>query len=113
MAFSSLLTYVTLFILGDDPKRTFGVEILKEKNVGSLKPLIKEKITPYLDHISTKDLDLWLVSFLINDLKTALENLNFASYRKLSPHDKKLSTFFTDVLDGDYIHVIAGAPGMS
>ena len=97
-------------VVGDDPDRIFTVKILKTENVSILKDLIKEKKAPHLDHVAASDLDLWQVSFPIDDLETELRNINLARYPKLSPPSKKLTTFFTDAAD-DCLHVIAKAPG--
>ncbi|KAJ3499972.1 hypothetical protein NLJ89_g9993 [Agrocybe chaxingu] len=96
-------------VVGDDPDRVFTVEIPKNKNVSILKKLIKEEKAPHLDHVAASDLDLWQVSFPIDDLETELGNIDLAGYPKLSPPSKKLSTFFTDVAD-DCLHVIAKVP---
>ena len=97
-------------VVGDDPDRTFTVEIPKNKNVSILKDLIKEKKARHFDHVAASDLDLWQVSLPIDGLETELRNINLAGYPKLSPPSKKLATFFTDVAD-DCLHVIAKAPG--
>jgi hypothetical protein len=98
--------------IGDDPERAFTVEIPEVKNVSILKDLIKEKKAPHFNHIAASDLDLWQVSFPIDDLETELGNINLARYLKLSPPTKKLATFFTDVAD-DCLHVIAKVPSTS
>ena len=100
------------FVLGDNPDRFFTVKIEKTENVSILKDLIKEKKSHHFNHIAASDLDLWLVSFPVDDLKTELKNTNLARYPKLSPPSKRLSTFFTDAAD-DCLHVIAKVPGMS
>jgi hypothetical protein len=97
-------------VVGDKPDRIFTVEIPKNKNISFLKDLIKEKKAPHLDHVAASDLDLWRVSFPIDDLETELGNINLAGYLKLSPPSKKLTPFFTDAAD-DCLHVIAKAPG--
>jgi len=107
-----MLHSLNCFILGDDPDRIFTVKVPKTENVSILKDLIKEKKAPHLDHVAASDLDLWQVSFPIDDLETELRNINLAGYQKLSPPSKKLTTFFTDVAD-DCLHVIAKAPGTS
>ena len=99
-------------VVGDDPDRMFTVEIPKNKNVSIFKNLIKEKKAPHLDHNPASDLDLWQVSVPIDDLEAQLRNINLAGYPKLSPPSKKLTTFFTNVVD-DCLHVIVKAPGMS
>ena len=99
-------------LLGDDPDRTFTVEIPKNKNVSTLKKLIKEENPSSLGNVDVKNIDLWQVSFPIDDLETELGNINLALYPKLSPPSKKLTTFFMDAAD-DCLHVIVKAPGMS
>jgi len=64
----------------------------------------------HFEHVDASDLDLWQVSFPIDDLETELGKINLARYPKLSPPSKKLTTFFTDAAD-DCLHVIAQAPG--
>jgi hypothetical protein len=100
------------FLLGDHLDRIFTVKVPNTDNVSILKDLIKEKKAPHLDHVAASDIDLWQVSFPIDDLNTELLNTNFAGYSKLSPPTMQLNTFFTDVADG-YLHVIAKAPGTS
>ena len=99
-------------VVGEDPDRMFTVEIPKNKNVSILKDLIKEKNPSSLGNIDAKNIDLWQISFPIDDLETAVRNLNLARYPKLSPPSKKLTTFFTDAAD-DCLHIIAKAPGTS
>jgi len=86
-------------VVGDDPDRIFTVKIPKTENISILKDLIKEKKAPHLDHVAASDLDLWQVSFPIDNLEMELGNINLAGYPKLSPPSKKLTTFFTDVTD--------------
>ncbi|KAF8885865.1 hypothetical protein CPB84DRAFT_1850243 [Gymnopilus junonius] len=97
------------WILGDDSERTFTVKIPKTDNVSILKKLIKEEKAPHLNHIAASDLDLWRVSFPVDDLETALKNINLASYQKLSPPSKKVTTFFKNVAE-DCLHVIVKVP---
>ena len=99
-------------VVGDDPDRMFTVKIPKTENVSILKDLIKEKKAHHFEHVDASDLDLWQVSFPIDDLETELGNINLARYPKLSPPSKKLTAFFTDSAD-DCLHVIAKVPGMS
>ena len=99
-------------VVGDVPDRIFTVKIPKTENVSILKKLIKEEKAPHLDHVAASDLDLWQVSFPIDDLETELGNINLSRYPKLSPPSKKLTTFFTDAAD-ECLHVIAKVPGTS
>ena len=114
IAFRSLTMSLSLncLAIGDDPDQIFTVEIPKNKNISILKDLIREKKARHFNHVDASDLDLWQVSFPIDDLQTELGNINLARYLKLSPPSKKLATFFTDVAD-DCLHVIAKAPGTS
>ena len=101
-------------VVGDNPDRIFTVEISKNKNISILKKLIKvEKARHFrVEHVDASDLELWQVSFLIDDLEKELGNINLARHPKLLSPSKKLATFFTDGAD-DCLHVIAKAPGTS
>ncbi|KDR71093.1 hypothetical protein GALMADRAFT_144169 [Galerina marginata CBS 339.88] len=92
------------FLLGDNPKPTFTVNIPKVKYVSHLKFLIKEKQAPYLDHVDAPSLQVWRVSFPIENFAKDVENIDLASYPKLLNH-KSLTTFFTDG-EADRLHVI-------
>jgi len=65
--YSTPFLSLNCFVLGDDPDRTFTVKIPKAENISILKDLIKEKKAPHFDHIAASDLDLWRVSFPIDD----------------------------------------------
>ena len=95
-------------------EKMFTVKFEKTENVSILKKLIKEKKAPHLDHVAASDIDLWQVSFPIDDFETELGNIKLVGYSKLSPlaPTKKLSTFFTDAAD-DCLHasVMAKVPG--
>jgi Crinkler effector protein N-terminal domain len=95
------------FLLGDDSDRMFTVEIPKNKNVNILKKIIKEEKTPHLDHIAASDLDLWQVSFPIDDLPSK----NLATVGPKLRSEKFLSDAFRPELDVNRIHVFARAPG--
>jgi hypothetical protein len=55
------------FLLGEKPHETFPVEVLKTKNVGILKGLIKEKNSHRLKHVDASDLILTQVSLAMDD----------------------------------------------
>jgi hypothetical protein len=97
-------------LLGDDLDRMFTVKIDKTETVSILKKLIKEENPSSLGNVDVKNIDLWQVSFPIDDLETELRNINLDHYMRLSSPGKKLTTFFTDAAD-DCLHVIAKAPG--
>jgi hypothetical protein len=64
------LLCLNCFVDGDLPNHTCPVEILKSKNVGILKKVIKEERSHRFENVDASDLDLFLVSgtFLIDDL---------------------------------------------
>ena len=62
------LLSLNCFLLGDHPDRMFTVEILNNKNVSILKKLIKEENPMSLDNVDVENIDLWRVSFPIDDL---------------------------------------------
>ena len=89
----------------DDPDRMFTVEISKNKNVSILKDRIKEKKAHHLNHIDASDLDLWEVSFPIDNFPSA----NLTNGPKLRAGEL-LSDAFPSELDLKYIHVIVDVP---
>ena len=99
------------FLVGDDLDRTFTVEIKKTKNVNILKDLIKEKKAPTLNHIAASDLDLWAAGFEVDALTE--ESLNNALDKRKLSTTTKLSSFFNNVANDDFLHIIVKAPGTS
>ena len=95
------------FVLGDDPDRTFTVKIPKVENVSILKDLIKEKKARHFDHIDASDLDLWQVSFPIDDLHSKKPPTVGPKLRS----NKLLSDAFPSELDINHIHVVACPSG--
>ena len=64
------LLSLNCFIVSDDPDQMVTVKIPKNENVSILKKIIKEEKAPQLNYIDASDLDLWLVSFPIDDLSS-------------------------------------------
>ena len=100
------LLSLNCFLLGDEPDRMFTVEIPKNKNVSILKDLIKEKKASRLDHIDASDLDLWQVSFPIDDLPSK----NPPTVEPKLTSEKLLFDVFPSDLDTNRIHVVARVP---
>ena len=94
-------------VVGDDRDRSFTVKIPKNKNVSILKDLIKEKKACHFDHIDMSDLDLWQVSFPIDDLHSKKPPTIGLKLRS----NKLLSDAFPSELDINHIHVIVRPPG--
>ena len=56
------LITLNCWVLSDDPKHVFPVDIDPEKSVGALKKVIKKEKSPVFDEIPADRLDLWKVS---------------------------------------------------
>ena len=95
------------FILGDNPDRMFTVKIPKTENVSILKDLIKEKNPSSLGNIDAKNIDLWQISFPIDDLHSK----NPPTVGPKLRSEKLLSDAFPSALDINRIHVVARVPG--
>ena len=105
------LLSLNCFVDGDQPNQTFPVEVLKTKNVGILKDLIKEKKAQRLKHVDASELNLFLVSesFPIDDLASKQPPTNGTPLRP----NKRLSSLFADDLSEDDLHIwVKAPPGM-
>jgi hypothetical protein len=101
------LLSLNCFVLGDDLKKMFTIEIEETKNVSILKKLIKEEKAPHLDHVAASDLDLWSVSIPMND--DACERLeNIDNLEPLKPL-LSLSQVFPHV-EENHLHVVVRSP---
>jgi hypothetical protein len=96
------------FVEGDQPDQTFPVEVLKTKNVGILKDLIKQKKASDLNHIAASKLNVFLVSksFPIDDLAFKQPPTDSTP---LKPN-KTLSSLFASDLSDDDVHIWVKAP---
>jgi hypothetical protein len=106
------LLCLNCFVDSDLPTHTFPVEILKSKNVGILKKVIKEERSHHFENIDASDLDLFLVSesFLIDDLASKQPPSNGTPLRP----NKRLSSLFAGDLSDDDLHIwVKAPPGMS
>ncbi len=100
------LLLLNCFIIGDDQNQIFTVKIPKTDNVSILKKMIKEENAHLLSHLDAKDLELWKVSFPIDDLTSKqLPTLG----PSLRPH-RLLSDLFNSGLDVSHIHIVARVP---
>jgi hypothetical protein len=100
---------ITCWIFGDEPQTVFDVEIHDEdKDIKSLKALIKEVRAPRLDDVSSPDLELRQVDIPSEDIE---------QLRKWRPMSgpllpfQKLKIFKTG--HKDHVHLIVNKPGMS
>jgi hypothetical protein len=95
------------FILGDDSARTFTVKISNVDNVSILKKLIKDQNPSSLGNIDAKDIDLWQVSFPIDDLPSK----NPPTVGPKLRSEKLVSHVFPSDLDIYHVHIIVRPPG--
>jgi len=101
------LLSLNCFILGDKQNRMFTVKISNTDNVSILKDLIKEKRPVRFANIDATDVELWKVSFPIDDLASKqLPTLG----PSLRPH-RLLSNLFNFGLDVSHIHIAVRVPG--
>ena len=84
----------------------FTVEVPQGKNVSILKKMIKEERSHLLSHLDALDLELWKISFPIDDLATKQPPTLGPSLR---PH-RLLSDLFTSVLVVNHVHITARVP---
>ena len=107
------LLSLNCFVLDDNVENVFTVKVEKTENVSILKKLIKEEKAPHFDHVAASDLDLWIVDLRLDDLGAKPVHVNdLGTSSKLSAR-RKLSTFFSGIVDDECLHIIAKAPGMS
>lgn len=63
------------WMVGDDPKHIFSIEIPGFETVYSLKTVIKEKMTSEFDDVDTNYFDLWKVGLM--DPQSSMPTLMF------------------------------------
>jgi hypothetical protein len=83
----------------------FTIEIQRNKNVSILKDLIKEKKAHRLTHVDASDLELWNVSFPIDNVSS--EESSTVTPKLMS--NRKLLSFADDLLD-DHVHILVKVP---
>ena len=101
------LLSLNCFVLGDDLRKLFTVEVEKTKNVSIFKDLIKEKKASCLEHVDASDLNLWDVSIPMDgDTDVKLKNIyNLEPLNALL----RLSDVFLRVKES-HLHVLVQAP---
>ncbi|KAG2039316.1 hypothetical protein BDR03DRAFT_259861 [Suillus americanus] len=78
-------------VWGDDPHRTFAVNIAQTQTVGDLKDLIKDKTKRQFDLVDAKSLELWKVDLPVD--VTIERNLALDPTKSLSPVDEMVEIF--------------------
>jgi len=95
------------FVLGDKEDNVFTVKIPKTDNVGILKDEIKKKKAHLLNHIDASDLELWEVSFPIDDHPSKKSQTE----PPLRSNKRLFSLWHGNPSDDD-LHILVKAPGM-
>jgi hypothetical protein len=100
---SKQLLCLNCFVDGDLQDQTFPIEVLKTKNVGILKDLIKAKCPHRLKDVDAVDLEVFLVSdsVLVDDLASKQPPTDGTPLRP----NKRLSSFFAGDLSEDDLHI--------
>jgi len=94
------------FVLGDKEDNVFTVKIPKTDNVSILKDEIKKKKAHHLCHADASDLELWNVSFPIDDHASK----KLQTQPPLRPNKILTSLWHGNPLDDD-LHILVKAPG--
>jgi hypothetical protein len=95
------------FVLGDDLKKVFTVEVQTDKNVSILKRLIRVEKASRFDHVDASDLDLWDVSIPMND--DAGESIRVVDNSEPLKPLLSLSQVFPHV-EENHLHVVVRSP---
>jgi hypothetical protein len=109
---STQLLCLNCFVDGDLQDQTFPVEVLKTKNVGILKKMIKEEKAHRLKDFDASELNLFLVSesFLIDDLASRRPPTDGTPLR---PNKRLSSLFAGDISDEELDVWVKAPPSMS
>ena len=99
---------INCFVLGGDPLQVFAVEIPKTENVSILKDLIKEALSPHLNHVAASELTVWKVSLPVDTITPEL-TVDDVEARELHPV-KKISSIFSEALVDEHVHILVQAP---
>jgi hypothetical protein len=100
------------YLLGDDLKRYFVVEVEETKTVSFLKTLIKLEKAPHLDHLAASDLDVWKVDLPIPFVKKNLDELQLDDNKSLSPADELSEVFGTPGPARKHVHIVIKSPSV-
>ncbi|KAI5994697.1 hypothetical protein EDD15DRAFT_2165643 [Pisolithus albus] len=97
------------FVVGTSRNRSsnlFDVHILKTQSVSTLKDLIKETLSPKLNHVVAAELTIWKVSVPLDNIPPELTVNNVQPLEPLT----KISSVFSEALVDGHIHVLVQAP---
>jgi hypothetical protein len=111
----SLTLELNCLVLGDDPSHVFPVKIASTESVGTLKEAIKDKKKHAFQHVDADTLDIFRVSFPVDDNLDATLN-RFRpeddpenGVHRLSVTVKRLKGVFGGPID-EHLHVIILRP---
>jgi hypothetical protein len=99
---------INCLLLGSDSSEVFEVKILKTEKVSFLKDLIKEKLSPRLNHVAASELTVWKVSLPADTITPELTVDDVESCQKLHSV-KKISSIFSDALADEHVHILVKA----
>ena len=101
---------INCFFLGGDSSEIFTVEILETENVSILKSLIKEALSPRLNHVVASEVIAWKpkVSLPVDTITPEL-TVDDVEAQKLHPV-KKISSIFGKALVDEHVHILVQVP---
>ncbi|KAG1847369.1 hypothetical protein F4604DRAFT_1594458 [Suillus subluteus] len=104
-ALSSGPLHLNCFVLGDDPRHVFEIEIAPTASVSALQNIIKGAKKRRFDLVDADDLELWRVDPPVDVTIENLRNLTLDPTKSLSPV-AKLSKFFSEQPNEEYLHIV-------
>ncbi|KAI5994670.1 hypothetical protein EDD15DRAFT_2575182 [Pisolithus albus] len=102
------MLHLNCFILGDDPSETFHVDIMRTESVTALKTLIRETLSPKLNHVANADLTVWKVSLPADAITQELTAADVPG--QLLRSVTRMSAIFTEALVDGYVHIVVQVP---
>ncbi|KAI5982877.1 hypothetical protein EDD15DRAFT_2377107 [Pisolithus albus] len=96
----------TVGISRDRSSNLFDVHILKTQSVSTLRDLIKETLSPKLNHVVASELTVRKVSVPLDNIPPELTVNNVQPLEPLT----KISSVFSEALEDGHIHVLVQAP---
>ena len=108
----AMMLSLSCYLLDDDLKRYFIVEVEETKTVSILKDLIKEEKAPKLNDVAASDLDVWKVNLPTPLLKKDLDELKLDDNNSLLPHDELSEVFGTPGPALKHVHIVFKRPSV-
>jgi hypothetical protein len=109
----SLTLELNCLVLGDGPSHIFGVEIKDNKKVSDLKEFIKDKKKHAFQHVDADALEVYKVSFPVDDgldAKLRRFQAEHDGVHRLSNAVERLKGVFGEPIDGNLHAIVLPLP---